>query len=223
VRTGVTARALAQAGTGWRCELSDGAPVEAEQVLVCAGRRPDVKALAADKAGLREEKGRLAVNEFLQTSVPSIYAVGDVNGLSLLAHAAAVQGETAADHALGEARAYPHHLVPRCLYTWPEVASVGEWAHGAEARGVAVKTQRFFFQGSPKAMAGNETDGFIQIVSEKGGEGLLLGAQIIGPHATELIHIFAVALQGGLTVDRLRGVIYAHPTLAEGVKEALAR
>lgn len=221
VRTGATVKALA-GGKVWKAGLSDGSTLEAEEVLVCVGRRPGVGALALEKAGVKEEKGRIAVNEFLQTSVPSIYAVGDVNGLSLLAHAAAVQGEVAADHALGEKRAYPHHLVPRCLYTWPEVASVGEWAHSAEAKGSAVKTQRFFFQASAKAMASNEPEGFIQIVSEKDG-GRLLGAQIIGPHATELIHIFAVALQGGLTVDQLRGVIYAHPTLAEGVKEALSR
>jgi dihydrolipoamide dehydrogenase len=108
------------------------------------------------------------------------------------------------------------------LYTWPEVASVGEWTHSAQAKGLDLKAQRFFFQGSAKALADEDTEGFLQILSEKGG-GRLLGAQIIGPHATELIHIFSVALKAGMTAKDLHGVIFAHPTLAEGVREALAR
>jgi dihydrolipoamide dehydrogenase len=103
------------------------------------------------------------------------------------------------------------------------VASVGEWTHTAEAKGREVKAQRFFFQASAKAKAGNETDGFIQVISEKKPGGRLLGAQIIGPHATEIIHIFSVALKAGMAAEELRHVIYAHPTLAEGIKEALAR
>jgi dihydrolipoamide dehydrogenase len=87
---------------------------------------------------------------------------------------------------------------------------------------VETKAQRFFFKGSPKALAANEGDGFLQVVSEKAG-GRILGAQIVGPHATEIIHVFAVALAAEMTVPRLRDVIYAHPTLSEGIREALSR
>jgi dihydrolipoamide dehydrogenase len=148
--------------------------------------------------------------------------VGDVNGLSLLAHAAAAQAETAVDALFGAARPYRNDRVPRCLYTWPEVASVGEWATTARARGVDVKAQRFFFKGSPKAQASNEGDGFIQVLSDK-ADGKILGAQLVGPHATELVHLFALALAGDMRTEDVHRAIFAHPTLAEGVREALSR
>lgn len=220
-----TDRTVAKAekgANGWRLTLSSGETLSPEQVLVCVGRFPGTSELGLDAAGVFVDSGRIAVNNFMQTSRSHIYAVGDVNGLSLLAHAASVQGTIAAGHLLGESSAYDSSLVPRCLYTWPEVASVGEWTHSASVKNLEVKAQRFFFQGSPKAMASDETEGFMQILSEKGG-GRLLGAQIIGPHATELIHIFSVALSAKQTVEQLRRAIFAHPTLAEGIREALAR
>ena len=213
----------AEKGTnGWRLTLSNGESLAPEHVLVCVGRAPGTSDLGLDAAGVMVDGGRIAVNNYMQTSRSKIYAVGDVNGLSLLAHAASVQGTVAAGHLLGESSVYDSTLVPRCLYTWPEVASVGEWTHSASLKDVEVKSQRFFFQGSPKAMASDEPEGFMQILSEKKG-GRLLGAQIIGPHATELIHIFSVALSAKQTVEQLRRVIFAHPTLAEGIREALAR
>lgn len=220
-----TDRTVAQAqrlADGWRLILSDGATLTPDQVLVCVGRRPVPDALGLDAAGVSVDNGRVGVNNYMQTSRAHLYAVGDVNGLSLLAHAAAAQGVAAANHILGTCLPYDNELVPRCLYTWPEVASVGEWTHSASLKNLEVKAQRFFFQGSPKALASDETEGFLQILSEKGG-GRLLGAQIVGPHATELIHIFSVALAEKMTVDRLRQVIFAHPTLAEGIREALCR
>lgn len=209
-------------GNGWRLALSNGEILSAEQVLVCVGRRPMTEGLGLESAGVHVDGGRVSVNQYLQTSRPHIYAVGDVNGLSLLAHAASAQGGVAAGHLLGEKEAYDPALIPRCLYTWPEVASVGEWTHSAALKNMEVKSQRFFFQGSPKAMASHETEGFMQILSDK-QDGRLLGAQIIGPHATELIHIFSVALSAKQTADQLRRLIFAHPTLAEGIREALSR
>ncbi len=206
----------------WTLRLSNRQEIEADEVLVCVGRRPNAAGLALDKASVKVDKNRVAVNEFLQTSQPHIYAVGDVNGLSLLAHAASAQAETAVDHIAGEKKPYDNSLVPRALYTWPEVASVGEWTSSAQAKGKEAKSQRFFFKGSAKALAGNETDGFIQIVFDTANN-KLLGAQIAGPHATELIHVFSTALVAGFTVDQLRRVIFAHPTLSEGIKEALSR
>lgn len=202
--------------------FSRGEPLVVDQILVCVGRRPVTAGLGLERAGVAVENGRVTVNERLQTSQPKIFAVGDVNGLSLLAHAAAAQAEVAVDALFGDARVYRNDRVPRCLYTWPEVASVGEWASTARDRGVDVRAQRFFFKGSPKALASNEGDGFLQILSDK-ADGKIIGAQLIGPHATELVHLFAVALQGGMRVDDMKHVIFAHPTLAEGVREALSR
>jgi dihydrolipoamide dehydrogenase len=226
VLTNVTVTQARRDNGRWHCVLSDGRAIETSHVLVCVGRRPAGEALDLAKAGVVHDRGRIPVNTFLQTNRPHIYAVGDVNGRSLLAHAAAAQGEVAADHILGEAHPYDGALVPRCLYTWPEVASVGCLPPFPE--GVRLKSKRFFFQGSPKALASDEGEGFIQVYFEEGaegprGEGLLRGAQIIGPHATELIHIFSVALKAGLTADALRRVMFAHPTLSEGIREALSR
>lgn len=222
VRVGTTVRSAQRSGAGWSLALADGGTVSVEELLVCVGRKPSVQGLGLDAAGVRVENDRPVVDAFLKTSHPSVYAVGDVNGLSLLAHAAAAQGEIAVDHVFGESRPYRNERVPRCLYTWPEVASVGEWTHTAQARGLETKAQRFFFKGSPKALAANEGDGFLQVVSEK-GSGTILGAQIVGPHATEIIHVFAMALAAEATVSQMRDVIYAHPTLSEGIREALAR
>lgn len=207
---------------GWRIVLSKGEVLSAHQVLVCVGRRAALDDLGLETAGVSVERGRIAVNDFMQTSRANIYAVGDVNGLSLLAHAASAQGAIAVAHMGGEGTSYATTRIPRCLYTWPEVASVGEWTHSASIKDLEVKAQRFFFQGSAKALAADEGEGFIQILSSK-KEGRLLGAQIVGPHATELIHIFSVALDAGQTVDQLRRVVFAHPTLSEGIREALTR
>ncbi len=238
VRVGTTVESSLQGKDGWSLRLSTGDTLEVNDVLVCVGRRPSTEGLGLEKAGIAAPRGRVEVDEFLKTSNPRVHAVGDVNGLSLLAHAAAAQAETAVDHIFGSVaelatpgaaeplirddRPYRNELVPRCLYTWPEIASVGEWGPSALARGLETKSQRFFFKGSAKAIASNEGDGFIQVVSNK-ADGRLRGAQIIGPHATELIHIFAVALAAGQTADQLRSVIFAHPTLAEGIREALSR
>lgn len=222
ILTNATVERLAHDAARWTSHLSTGEDLETEEVLVCVGRRPKADKLGLDAAGVAVEKGRISVNGHLQTNVPHIYAVGDVNGLSLLAHAAAAQADAAVEHIFGGTPAYDNNLVPRCLYTWPEVASVGHWTHSAQEKGIETKAQRFFFQGSPKALASGEGEGFIQVVSDK-ASGKLLGAQIVGPHATELIHVFAVALKAGLTAAALREVVFAHPTLSEGIREALSR
>ncbi|HRY28433.1 MAG TPA: dihydrolipoyl dehydrogenase [Elusimicrobiota bacterium] len=223
IKTASTVDHLERKDGVWRCRLGGGETMEVDEVLLCVGRRPMLTGLGFENAGLRPENGRLPVNEFLQTSRPHIYAVGDVNGHSLLAHAAAAQGETAADHAAGvQTDPYDPLQVPRCLYTWPEAASVGEWRHTAETKGFVVKAHRFFFQGSPKAWASDEATGFLQLISDK-NTGRILGAQIVGPHATELIHLVSVALRAKLTTDQLRSVVFAHPTLSESLRGALSR
>lgn len=222
VRTGTTVASVLRDGKAWALTLSDGATLTVDRVLVAVGRRPVTSGLGLDAARVRVERERPVVDDYLRTSNPAVFAVGDVNGLSLLAHAAAAQGETAVDAVFGDAAPYRNDRVPRCLYTWPEVASVGDWAYTAQAQGVETRAQRFFFKGSAKALAADEGEGFVQVISNK-TDGKILGAQIVGPHATELIHIFSVALAAGQRVDDLRRVIFAHPTLAEGVREALAR
>lgn len=208
--------------TKWEVTLSNGKKIEAAQVLACVGRKPHCGSLDLEKAGVRYSHTGIQVDEFLASSNPHIYAVGDVNGFSLLAHAGSRQGEIAAANALGAKKIYNGQLVPRCLYTWPEVASVGLWKYEADAQGREVKARRFFFTASGKALAEGDSEGFIQILCDLKSE-RILGAQIIGPHATEMIHIFSLALQKQMTRQDLTEIIFAHPTLAEGIRSALDR
>src|SRR5262249_16433517 len=160
--------------------------------LACVGRLPSTQGLDLEKAEIKFEKSRIVVNSQLQTSNPNVFAIGDAAG-TRLAHHASAQGETAAANALGKKESCDDRFVPRCLYSWPEVASVGAWKYQLEENGKPVKATRSFFKGSSKALASGETEGFVQVVSDP-VSGKILGAQIIGAHATELIHIFSVAL-----------------------------
>ncbi len=209
-------------GNVWNIKLSNQKMIEAEALLVCTGRRPDVQALNLDAAGIKAERNRMVLNGSLQTSNENVFAAGDVTGLSLLAHSGTAQGECAARNAMGENMTYNGSLVPRCLYTWPEVASVGQWKEAAEKAGIPVKGQRYFFQGSARAMAENQTDGFAQILSHA-ESGKIIGAQIIGPGAAEIIHILTVAIKNQMTRDSLKDVIFAHPSFSESIRWALER
>jgi dihydrolipoamide dehydrogenase len=202
---------------GWKLALSQGDIIDAEQVLVCVGRIPKHGPLNLAAASVQTEKGFLVLNSSLQTTNPDVYAAGDA-ATTRLAHAAAAQGEVAATNALGGASVYDDSAVPRCLYSWPEVASVGAWKYQWEQAGRPVKTTRAFFKGAAKALAAGDADGFVQIVTDP--DDLILGAQIIGPHATELIHVFSVALKAKMTTRDLSEVMFAHPTLGEVIRDA---
>ena len=156
----------------------------------------------------------------MRTAVPGIFAVGDVNGLSLLAHSASRQGEIAAANIMGASLAFDDSIVPKCVYAWPEVGSVGLNKTQAEAKGFTVKTARAFHLGIGRAAASDETEGFVQLVFDAADD-TLMGAQIVGGPATELIHVLALAVKLKLKRRDLKEIIYAHPTMAEAIHEAL--
>ena len=156
----------------------------------------------------------------MRTAVPNIYAVGDVNGISLLAHSASRQGEIAAENIMGADKVFDGDIVPRCVYAWPEVGSVGLNKAQAEAKGLAVKTARAFHLGIGRAVAADETEGFVQLVFSAADD-TVLGAQIVGGPATELVHVLALAVKLTLKRADLKELIYAHPTMAEAIHEAL--
>jgi dihydrolipoamide dehydrogenase len=218
IKTGNTVKDLKKTAQGWDVTLSSGETLSVEKVLSCVGRTPATQMLGLDKAGIKTEKNQIVVDEHLLTSNKNVYAAGDVAG-SRLAHHASAQGEVAAANALGGSKNCDERFVPRCLYTWPEVASVGAWKYQLEEQGKPVKASRAFFKGSSKALAAGDTDGFVQLISEP-ESGKLLGAQIIGPHAPELIHVISVALKANMTLKDLADVMFAHPTLGESIREA---
>ena len=203
-------------------ELEDGTKLAAEEILVGAGRAADLTGMGLETLGLPWDRRGVKVDPGMLTSVPNIYAVGDVNGISLLAHSASRQGEIAAENIMGASRAFDADIVPKCVYAWPEVGTVGLNKAQAEARGLAVKTSRAFHLGIGRAVAADETEGFVQIVFDAADE-TVLGAQIVGGPATELIHVLALAVKLKLKRLDLREIIYAHPTMAEAIHEALAK
>ena len=203
-----------------KVQLEDGTVLEADQVLVGAGRAADLEGMGLETLGLAWDRKGVKVNEFMRTAAPQVYAVGDVNGLSLLAHSAGRQGEIAAENIMGGQRVFDADIVPKCVYSWPEAGSVGLNKAQAEAQGLAVKTSRSFYLGIGKAVATDETEGFVQLVF-KADDDTLLGAQIVGGPATELIHVLALAVKLRLKRADLKELIYAHPTMAEAIHEAL--
>ena len=202
--------------------LEDGSRLSAEEVLVGAGRSADLSSFGLEKLGLKWDRKGIKTGADMRTEIANIYAAGDINGISLLAHSASRQGELAAENIMGAHHAFDENIVPKCIYTWPEVGTVGLNKAQAEAKGLAVKTSRAYFLGIGKAVTHDETEGFAQIVYDASDE-TILGAQIAGASATELIHVLAVAVKFRLKRRAMREIIYAHPTMAEVIHEALSK
>ena len=200
--------------------LDDGARITSEEVLVATGRVAHLLNLGLDKLGLEWDRKGIRTDSRMRTAAENIYAAGDVNGISTLAHSASRQGEIAAENIMGAAREFDENIVPKCIYTWPEVASVGLNKKQAEAKGLTVKTSRAYFAGVGKAVTHGETEGFAQLVYDA-GDGTILGAQIAGETATEIIHVLAVAVKTKMKKAELKEIIFAHPTMAEAIHEAL--
>ncbi|MBX6332786.1 MAG: dihydrolipoyl dehydrogenase [Gemmatimonadaceae bacterium] len=193
-----------------------------EKVLVAAGRAPNVQGIGLEDVGVQlTERGFIKVNERMETSVKGIYAIGDVAGPPMLAHKGQREGIVAAEVIAG----LPHvHLVnydniPNATYCHPEVASIGATEQALKEKKVPYKVGKFPFSASGRARTAGETEGFVKILSDpKYGE--ILGAHIIGAHATELIHELAVARENEFTVEEVDLAIHAHPTLSEAIAEA---
>jgi dihydrolipoamide dehydrogenase len=193
--------------------------VDMEKVLVAVGRKPLTEGIGLEKLGIKTERGRILVNEHMQTSVPSVYAIGDVVGEPMLAHIAWTEGEVAVDHALGKDAWMDYRVFPACVYTMPELASVGMTEEQARQKHGDIKIGTFPFAANGKALGMAERDGFVKIIAEpKYNE--ILGVHILGPHATDLISEAVVAMQNEATVDEIIAAIHPHPTLSEPVQEA---
>ncbi|WP_144649470.1 dihydrolipoyl dehydrogenase [Bacillus cereus] len=191
-----------------------------EYVLVSVGRKPRVQGLDLEKAGVQFSNKGISVNEHMQTSKSHIYAAGDVIGGIQLAHVAFHEGTTAALHASGEDVKVNYHAVPRCMYTAPEIASVGLTEKDAREQYGDIQIGEFPFTANGKALIIGEQIGKVKVIVEPKYQEII-GISIIGPHATELIGQGTVMIHTEVTADIMRDYIAAHPTLSEAIHEAL--
>jgi dihydrolipoamide dehydrogenase len=206
---------------GVTVRLDDGTEISAEKMLISIGRKPQTNDIGLAGAGVVvNERGHIEVDEFLRTANPKVWAVGDCIGGMQLAHLASAEGARAAENILG-----PHQVpmdrtvVPACIYTHPEIATVGLNRDTAEEQGITIKVGQARFAGSGKALGEGESDGFAQLIADADTD-LLLGATIMGAHAVEMIHEVGVAISDGYTMRDLGEIIHAHPTISEMVMDA---
>jgi hypothetical protein len=195
--------------------------LEAEQALVAIGFRPNSKGLGLEEVGVKiSERGFVEINEKMQTSVPNIYAIGDVTGKLMLAHVGSAMGIIAAENIAGaETITLDYEMMPRATYCHPQVASFGLTEAQAKERGYNIKIGRFPFQPNGKALGLGDYAGFVKIVvDEKYGE--ILGAHMIGPEVTELLPELTLAHMMELTPHEIARNVHAHPTLSEVLMEA---
>ncbi|HET9489196.1 MAG TPA: dihydrolipoyl dehydrogenase [Methylomirabilota bacterium] len=219
IKTGVKVTAVKPGGPGAVVE-TDGGRFEAEQVLVAVGRGARVRDVGLEALGVQMEKGFVKVSPRMETSIKGIYAIGDMAGPPLLAHKAMAEGVVAAEAIAGrDPRPVDYGNVPSCTYCRPQIASIGLSESRARENGRDVSVGRFPLTASGKAVALGETDGFVKVVADK-ATGELLGAHIIGPEATEMIHEFAVGRTLEATLEEIVHTIHAHPTLSEAALEA---
>jgi len=221
VRTGCKVESV-DVGSTVAITLSTGEVITAERMLVAIGRAPYTAGLNFKAAGVAVgDRGEVQVNVRLETNVPGIYAIGDVNNLSLLAHAATAQGNIVADRLFGgkDDQFVPLH-VPSAVFTVPELAMVGESEEQLKARGAEYIVGKAAALANGKAACDGEDEGFVKILA--GPDGQILGVHVVGPHAAELIHEAAVAYRFGLGVQALAETIHVHPTVGEMVMEAAA-
>jgi len=220
LRTRTKIRKVSRTGGIVKVELEDGSEIVAEKVLLAVGRSLNTSGLGLEETGVGlGDRGEVLVNERLETSVPGVYAVGDITGKALLAHVATAQGLAAASNALGLSKEVDYSAVPNCIFTYPEIGSAGSTTRELKAEGIPFKTGRFPFTANGRALCEGETEGFVKVLAAE-ETGKILGIHIIGPHATELIAEGTLAIRWGLTLEQFEETIHAHPTLAEALADA---
>ncbi len=187
-------------------------------MLVATGRSIHTQALQLDAAGICHDQGWILVNEKQQTNVEHIYGVGDCTGGCMLAHVASMQGEIAAENAMGHPAVYDGKTNPSCVYTHPEFAGVGWTEDQLKEENIGYVVGRFPLMANGKSLIMGG-DGMIKILAGK-EYGEILGVHMIGPRATDLIAVGALAIGAESTLEEVIGTIHAHPTVGEGVREA---
>ena len=211
---GASVSAIQDMGDRVRITLN-GNDEEYDYVLVSIGRRLNTENIGLDKAGvICDERGVIPTDATMRTNIPNIYAIGDITGQWQLAHVASHQGIVAARNIAGHRDVIDYSAVPSVIFTFPEVATVGLSPSVAQQQGIPVKITKFPFRAIGKAVAMGEADGFAAIISHETSQ-QILGAYVIGPHASSLISEITLAVRNELTLPCIYETIHAHPTLAE--------
>ena len=194
----------------------------AETVLIATGRVPNTAGLGLEEAGVEYGKQGIKVNDDYATSVPRIYAIGDVIGGQMLAHVASHQGTTVVENLYGSPRTDAGSVVPSCVFAFPEVASVGLTEQELKQQNIPYVVNKALFGANGKALTLGEGEGFVKVLAHKEDK-KILGVHILGPHASDLIHEAALAVQKKVTAADIAAMIHAHPTLAESFHEAVLK
>ncbi len=220
IRTSVMVEGIDTLGDHLSVRLKGGEPLVCDMALIAVGRRIVSQGLGLEKAGIAPgPKGEIAVNDKMQTSVPGIYAIGDVTGKFMLAHVASHQGIVAASNAIGKFAKMHYNAVPAVIFTEPEIATVGMTLEEAQKAGYNAAIGKFPFQALGKSIAAMQTEGFAQIIVDR-ANGQILGAQVVGSEASTLIAEMGIAIANELTIYCVTDTIHAHPTVAEAWLEA---
>jgi len=203
-----------------KVKFSDGTEDIFTKVLAAGGRSVNIKGNGIDKIGIELENNRfIRINENMQTNITGIYAIGDITGKMMLAHAASAQGITAVSHIAGIKKTLDYKSIPSAIFTSPEIASVGYREQELKEKNIIYRSGRFSFAASGKAKGLGETDGFVKLLTDETGE-KILGAHIIGPHASDLLQELVIIKENDLSLHKLINSIHSHPTLSECVLEA---
>jgi dihydrolipoamide dehydrogenase len=221
VETSVFVEGIEKTESGILVKMAGGKTIEADMALVAVGRKLNTQGIGLEKAGVvvDEKTGIIQVNERMETSVPGIYAIGDIASTQWLAHVASHQGLVAASNAVGIPAKMHYNAVPVVIFTLPEIATVGYSLEQAIEKGYRATIGTFPFQVLGKSQAAIQTEGFAQIVIDK-ETGQILGAQVVGHEASTLIAEMTVTIANEMTIDCVTETIHAHPTIAEAWMEA---
>jgi len=193
--------------------------LEAEKVIMATGRKPCTEKLGTAEIGVKMEKARIIVDSAQRTSISNIYAIGDASSKIQLAHVAMAEGVVAAENATGHTAEMDYSAVPACIYTNPEIASVGLSEKQAREKGIDLIIGRFPLMANGRAMTMGQTTGFVKILADR-RDGSIVGAHLFGPHVTEMIAELALAIRLEATLDEIKATIHPHPTLSECLFEA---
>jgi dihydrolipoamide dehydrogenase len=222
VMTDTKLESIAPSENGIEANFSESTKIESDLILICVGRKPNTENLGLKKVEVEAEVkgGWIKVDDYLRTNLPNIYAIGDVTGKILLAHVASHQGEITAENILGSNKVIDYSCVPNCIFTFPEIASVGINETRAKELGLDYGTGKFPFRALGKSHTAGEVEGFVKLLIDKHND-TILGAHIIGPQAVGLIAELSLAMKNKLKLNQITDTIHAHPTFSEIIPEAV--